>query len=472
MSMLFQVHCGSRCVHRSALKDKRVAIWGFGREGQAAYAYLRKALPELKLCVFCNAKEAEQIIELKDALLDTETNVSAESLSAFDVVIKSPGISKYAPEAIQAREQGTQFIGGTTLWFAEHPDARTICVTGTKGKSTVSSLIAHLLRSAGKNTALVGNIGMPLLEVMETDEQPEFWVIEMSSYQTFEAVKPEVAVMLNFFPEHLDWHGSEQAYFDDKSALITQTQAVNVVLNITSQKVAELSSKTQAHVHWFNTPDAWHAQGHFLYKGTEQILDLHTLPMPGDHNAGNVCAALTAIDALGIDARELVLNVQSFKPLPHRLQSLGTRDGIEYINDSISTTPYASIAALECFSGRNVAILVGGYDRGLDWQAFVEYVSQHPPVAIITMGQNGPRIFQNLLAVQEQSKCAISQAADLSQALSQAKVALQGEGIVLLSPGAPSFGQFTDYVERGRAFAELAGFDPNAISKIPGLGLS
>lgn len=458
-------------MHRSALKDKRVAIWGFGREGQAAYAFLRKALPDLKLCVFCNAKEALQLIELNDVLLSIETSASAETLSKFDVVIKSPGISKYASEAVQASEHGTQFIGGTALWFAEHRDARTICVTGTKGKSTVSSLIAHLLRSAGKKTALVGNIGMPLLEVMETAEQPEFWVIEMSSYQTFEAVKPEVAVMLNFFPEHLDWHGSEQAYFDDKSALITKTQALNVVLNSTSKQVAELTNKTQAKVHWFNSADTWHSQGHFLFKGVQQILDLRSLPMPGDHNAGNVCAALTAIDALGIDARELALNVQSFKPLPHRLQSLGTRDGMEYINDSISTTPYASIAAMQCFSGRKVAILVGGYDRGLDWDAFVEYVAQHPPVAIVTMGQNGPRIFEKLLAAQEQSKCVISQALDLSQALSQAKIALEGEGVVLLSPGAPSFGQFTDYVERGRTFAELAGFDPNTISKIPGLGL-
>lgn len=459
-------------MHRLALKDKRVAIWGYGREGRAAYAYLRKALTELELCIFCNAQEAEQLNALNDVLLRVETHASAEALARFDVVIKSPGISKYAPEAVQASASGTQFIGGTTLWFAEHSDARCICVTGTKGKSTVSSLIAHLLRSAGKQTALVGNIGTPLLEMMDVAEQPDFWVIEMSSYQTFEAVKPEVAVMLNFFPEHLDWHGSEQAYFDDKSALITNTQAENVVLNFTAPVVAVLANKTQAAVHWFNAPEGWHAQGHFLFKGAQQILDLRSLPMPGDHNAGNVCAALTAIDALGIDARELALNVQSFKPLPHRLQSLGTIDGIEYINDSISTTPYASIAALQCFSERNVAILVGGFDRGIDWDAFVQYVAQHPPIAIITMGQNGPRIFEQLRAINSKGAFFLSEATNMMEAILFARDALHGEGgIVLLSPGAPSFGAYADYVERGRHFAELAGFDPNAISKIPGLGL-
>jgi UDP-N-acetylmuramoylalanine--D-glutamate ligase len=333
-------------------------------------------------------------------------------------------------------------------------------------------LIAHLLRCANKKTALVGNIGMPLLEVMETAEQPEFWVIEMSSYQTFEAVKPEVAVMLNFFPEHLDWHGSEQAYFDDKSALITQSQAVNVVLNSTSKPVAELANKTQAKVHWFNSSETWHAQGHFLFKGAQQILDLRSLPMPGEHNAGNVCAALGAIDALGIDARELAKHVQSFKPLPHRLQSLGTRDGIEYINDSISTTPYASIAALQCFGERDVAILVGGFDRGIEWDAFVEYVAQHPPIAIITMGQNGPRIFKQLRVINSKGAFFLSEATDMMEAILFARDSLHGEGgVVLLSPGAPSFGIYADYVERGRHFAELAGFNPNAISKIPGLGL-
>ncbi len=454
----------------SALKDKRIAVWGYGREGRAACEFLRIALPNKPLTLFCSSDEAKQISA--DALFTVRTEASADALAEFDVVIKSPGISKYKPELIEASTRGTQFIGGTALWFAQNPEARTICVTGTKGKSTVSSLIAHLLRCAGKSTALVGNIGMPLIEAISLPNKPEFWVIEMSSYQTYEASKPEVAVMLNFFPEHLDWHGSEQAYFDDKSALITNTQAKNVVLNFAAPIVAALANKTQASVHWFNAPEGWHSQGYFLFKGAQQILDLRTLPMPGDHNTGNVCAALTAIDALGLDAKALAQYVQSFKPLPHRLQSLGVCDEIEYINDSISTTPFASIAAIECFSHRNVAILVGGYDRGLDWDVFVDYVAQHPPAAIITMGQNGPRIFEQLQSINSKGAFFLSEATNMAEAVLFAKDALHGEGgVILLSPGAPSFGAYADYVERGRHFAEVADFDPNAISKIPGLGL-
>ncbi len=454
----------------SALKNKRIAVWGYGREGRAACEFLRTALPQQPITVFCSVEEAKHISA--DALLSICTEANAENLAQFEVVIKSPGISKYKPELVAASAHGTQFIGGTALWFAQNPEARTVCVTGTKGKSTVSSLIAHLLRCAGKSTALVGNIGMPLIEAISLPDKPEFWVIEMSSYQTYEAAKPEVAVMLNFFPEHLDWHGSEQAYFDDKSALITQTKPKHAVLNASDSRVAALANKTSSQLHWFNAPDAWHSQGYFLFKGVQQVLDLRTLPMPGDHNAGNVCAALTAIDALGLDAKTLAQHVQSFQPLPHRLQTIGEQNGIRYVNDSISTTPFASIAALECFAHESVAILVGGYDRGLDWNVFVEYVSAKPPRAIITMGQNGPRIFEQLQAINSKGAFFLSEASNIAEAILFAKDALHGEGgVILLSPGAPSFGAYADYVERGRHFAEIAGFDPNGISKIPGLGL-
>ena len=454
----------------SALKGQSIAIWGYGREGRAALQYLRTRLPGQPLTVFCNASEADEIAALGDAGIVCRSEPGGDDLAAFDVVVKSPGISKYRPEALTAQAKGTRFIGGTALWFAAHPDARTVCVTATKGKSTVSALIAHLLRSAGKRTALVGNIGTPLLETMDWTEQPEFWVIEMSSYQTFEAVRPEVAMMLNFYPEHLDWHGSLQAYFEDKSALITKSQARHVVLNDEAPRVAALADGLDAEVHWFNTSIGWHANGHTLYRGDTAVLDLRELPMPGQHNAGNVCAALTAIDALGLDAAALAPAAKHFRPLPHRLQSLGEKNGIRYVNDSISTTPFASIAALECFMALPVAILVGGYDRGLDWDAFAEYVAVHPPKAIIAMGQNGARIAECLRGINTPG-FHLSEAADLSDAVHQAQQALPEGGVVLLSPGAPSFGIYADYVARGRHFAELAGFDPNAISKIPGLGL-
>ncbi|HEY0501929.1 MAG TPA: UDP-N-acetylmuramoyl-L-alanine--D-glutamate ligase, partial [Lysobacter sp.] len=153
-------------------------------------------------------------------------------------------------------------------------------------------------------------------------------------------------------------------------------------------------------------------------------------------------------------------------------QTIGTRDGITYVNDSISTTPHASLAALDCFASRRVAILVGGHDRGLPWEDFADAMRTHAPVAIVTMGQNGPRIHALLEPVAAQGGFVLGEAVDLDDAMAQAREALGEEGVVLLSPGAPSFGAYRDYVARGRHFAELAGFDPEMISTIPGLGIA
>jgi len=456
----------------AALDGRRVALWGWGREGRAAWKAIRARLPQLPLTLFCLPGEAADAQSLGDPRLAVDAAVDGGRLSAFDVVIKSPGISPYRPEALAAAETGTRFIGGTTLWFAEHAGARTICVTGTKGKSTTSALLAHLLRAGGHRTALTGNIGQPLLELL--DDDAGFWVIELSSYQTRDVgrsgVRPEVAVVTNVFPEHLDWHGGEARYVADKLSLLTEARPHVAVLNAQDPALAALSLP-DSEVRRFSDADGWHLRGDVLWRGDEEVLDTRDLPVPGRHNRGNLCGALTAIDALGLDAAALVPHAVTFRPLPHRLQTLGTRAGLTFVNDSISTTPHASLAALDVFRGRRVAVLVGGHDRGLDWRAFADAVRAQPPAAIVTMGQNGPRIHALLAGVASGAGFALRQAADLADAVAQAESALAGEGVVLLSPGAPSFGAYRDYAERGRHFAALAGFDPEAITAIPGIGI-
>ncbi len=455
------------------LEGKSVALWGWGREGRAAYRAIRAQLPQLPLTLFCSAAEAIDAGSLADASLGIETAATAARLSTFDVIVKSPGISPYKPEALTAAEQGTRFIGGTALWFAEHPQARTLCVTGTKGKSTTTALLAHLLRAGGHRTALAGNIGLPLLELQDADAQ--FWVIELSSYQTGDVatsgVRPEIAVALNLFPEHLDWHGSEARYIEDKLRLLTEASPRIAVLNAGDPLLAALELPGNE-VRWFGRGDGWHLRGDALHRGDTWVMDTSMLPLPGRHNRGNLCAVLTAIDALGLDAIALAPHAASFRPLPHRLQTLGVRGGITYVNDSISTTPHASLAALDLFRDRRVAILVGGHDRGVDWQAFADAMGTQAPVAIITMGENGPRIPALLAPIAAPSGFVLHAADDLADAMHKARAVLGNDGVLLLSPGAPSFGPYRDYVARGRHFAELAGFDPDMISTIPGLGIS
>lgn len=460
----------------SQLDGHAVALWGWGREGRAAYRAIRARLPQLALTLFCAPDEAADARGLNDPRLSIETAASAQRLSAFEWVVKSPGISPYRAEAQAAAGQGTRFIGGTALWFGEHPDARTICVTGTKGKSTTTALLAHLLRAGGHRTALAGNIGLPLLEALDPPQPPRFWAIELSSYQTGDVAlggnRPEVAVALNLYPEHLDWHGSQERYVEDKLRLLTDARPRIAVLNAADPVLAALKLP-DSEIRWFGDEAGWHLRGDVLYRGAREIMDTASLPLPGRHNRGNLCAVLTAIEALGLDAAPLAPYAADFRPLPNRLQPVGHRDGVAYVNDSISTTPHATLAALECYADRRIALLVGGHDRGVEWQGFAEAMRRRAPLAIVTMGENGPRIHALLAPVAAQAGFVLGAAADLADAMAQARAALgEAGGVVLLSPGAPSFGPYRDYVARGRHFAELAGFDPDSISAIPGLGIA
>lgn len=466
----------------SQLEGLRVALWGWGREGQAAWRAIRSRLPTLPLTLFCTPDEVAAARSCGDTLLNVEDDASADRLAAFDVVIKSPGISPYGAAAAAAAARGTRFIGGTGLWFAEHGDAagiarNTVCITGTKGKSTTTALLAHLLRAAGRRTALAGNIGLPLLELLDAApaQAPESWVIELSSYQTGDVaasgLRPDIAVVLNVFPEHLDWHGSEARYVADKLQLVTAARPRVAVLNAADPRLAALDLP-DSDIRWFGDESGWHLRGDFLFDRDTRVMDTSSLPLPGRHNRGNLCAALTALDAMGLDAAGLAPRAGDFIPLPHRLQTLGTRDGLTWVNDSISTTPYASLAALDCFADSRVAVLLGGHDRGVDWTEFAKALAGHAPEVVVTMGANGPRIHQVLAPLAANRGFVLMAADDLADAVDQARAALDGEGVILLSPGAPSFGPYRDYVARGRHFASLGGFDPDRISAIPGLGIA
>ncbi|MEP6938407.1 MAG: UDP-N-acetylmuramoyl-L-alanine--D-glutamate ligase [Rudaea sp.] len=469
----------------SDLADSRVAVWGYGREGRAAAIALRLRYPRKPFTLFCSAAEADAAAadlraptralghaEASAAIIDLVTlPPDAATLARFDVVIKSPGISPYFAPYPEALAAGVHFTSGSALWFAEHGDARTICVTGTKGKSTVSALIAHLLRAGGRSVALAGNIGLPLLELAEDRAEdsvaPDWWVIELSSFQTRDfAGAPGVAVINNVYEEHLDWHATRANYVADKLAIAAHARRV-VVNGAQAALAAVADEPTRSE---FNVASGWHLRDDAIWRGAARVLPLAQVALPGRHNAENVCAALAAIDAAGEDAATLAPHVATFRALPHRLQLLGARAGIDFVNDSIATTPYAAIEALRSLDSREVTILVGGFDRGVSWQPFADRVAACPPHAIVAMGANRAKIADALHAVVQAS--AFESVATLSEALTRALALTRQGGVVLLSPGAPSFDQFRDYTERGREFARLAGFDAKEIAQIEGLGIA
>lgn len=445
------------------LAGRRVAVWGFGREGRAALNALARHLPDQSVDLHCAPDEADVA---RAAFPSVRVHVDAPdetTLSGYDVVIKSPGISAYKPELLGAQSRGTRFTSGTALWFASHGDARTIAVTGTKGKSTTSALLAHLARSLGVRTALAGNIGLPMLEL--DGEVAELWVIELSSFQTGEATGVDLGVVTSLYEEHLDWHGSRERYVDDKLKLLAAS--TRVLVNA-GQPVLMARAAEHPGLHTFGDAAGWHVADGWIRRADEDVVRASEVSAPGLHNAINACAALAALELMGFDARRAAPAVASFVPLPHRLQPLGERGGLYWINDSISTTPLASLAALESVGDRRVALIVGGHDRGLDWTPFVDAMRAHAPVAIVCQGKSGPRIADALEAA---GVANVRRALDLAAAVGAARHALDGEGVVLLSPGAPSFDQFKDYAERGKRFAELAGFEAGAAS-IQGLGIA
>lgn len=453
----------------SALEDGRLAIWGAGREGLAAWRALRRRWPQRELTLFATPAEAAALAERLDARTALETaEPDVEALARHDWIVKSPGISAYRPAIAAARARGTRFTSGSALWFAAHPDARTIAVTGTKGKSTTTALIAHLLRAAGLRVALAGNIGVPLLDLLDPPLPPDWWAIELSSFQTCDlGAVPEIAVVLNLAPEHLDWHGDVQRYYADKLRLLGsagQRPRVSILNALQAWPVEFVAPET---TRWFGDARGIRVFDDRIVDDAGPIVELAASPLPGAHNALNLCAALSAVAAAGVDPRAVAGAVSRFRALPHRLQTLGARAGVRWVDDSIATTPQATLAALQHFRDVPVAVLVGGFDRGVPWDGFARAVAGRTATTFVCFGAAAARIAAELA----KAGVAAATVPTLAAAVSFARERAPAGGVILLSPGCPSFDAYTDYVARGRHFAELGGFDPEELASIEGLGI-
>jgi len=418
------------------LAGAKVALLGFGREGMASFDAITRRLPKQRLSVLPNQDVAQPASHASHPQMDWQPGlISSEYLSGFDVIVKSPGISPYLPP-LDALD-GPRLTSGSALWFAENQAAPTVCITGSKGKSTTASLTAHLLKAAGRRVELAGNIGRPLLALLDTPE-PDHYVIELSSYQTHDfGGAPALGCCLNLYPEHLTWHLSESCYYADKLKIFGHAQ--RRLINGDQPELVAAARDLPG----IETFHATRADG------------ISHSPLLGAHNRLNLAAALSMLDALAADVPRALSQLHSFKPLPHRLALLGALDGVRFVDDSIATTPHATLAALACFEPAKVVLLVGGFDRGLDWQHFARAVAATPPKAIICSGQNGAMILEQLRAhaVAGVLDFGLSFDAAVARAL---ELCTSGDTL-LLSPGAPSFDAFSNYQARGARFAQRVG---------------
>jgi UDP-N-acetylmuramoyl-L-alanine---L-glutamate ligase len=441
------------------LGSRRVAVWGLGREGRAAIGFLRKFHPDIPLAVLNDTADARMPAELGDGIgWACGAAAIAKALAETDVIVKSPGVSLYRPEIQHARERGVEITSLLNLWFAEQPKVTTVCVTGTKGKSTTAALISHMLASIGRRVALAGNIGVPVTEI--DPQNADYAVIEMSSYQSadFDGMC-DAAVLTSLYPEHIDWHGTVENYFRDKINLIGHSRC-RIIDRRTSEIVQRQLGSSPSRTYLFNDETGIHSRCAEIFDANEPLGRVPTPYLARPHNVSNLCAALAAGKSLDLDPAAMLAGVCGFRGLPHRQQELGEVENVLFVDDSISTIPESTLAALAVYAGREVTVIVGGYDRGIKYGGLVDTVLRGAAKAMICLGDSGRRIYALARAGSSRlgdPTCAIFRAEGMGDAVSLAQRVTPPGGVVLLSPAAPSYGAYRDYIERGQDFAEHAG---------------
>ena len=386
-------------------KDKKILILGYGREGKSTEKLIKKYLPKQKVDI------ADQKLS-KDYLKD---------LNNYDFVFKSPGIPNKLREIQNAKKMGTVFASQTKIFLKLYRD-NVIGVTGTKGKSTTSSLIYYILKSAGINTTLVGNIGKPVFDYLDNDDKDKIFVAELSSHQLSDVQdSPHIAVLLNIFPEHLDYYEDFNDYKKSKENIFKFQKSTDIYISCEDINNFELPKiKTN---------------------------------LIGQHNLSNIKAAFLVALKLGIDKKDIIKALSTFESLEDRLETIREINGIKFIVDGLATIPEASLAGIDSFENKNITLILGGFDRGVSFASFgKELIKRKNIKNIILIGQTADKIEKSL----KNSKANVYNLGfvSMNKIIQKAFEISKKDYIVLFSPAATSFDMFKDYEERDNQFKE------------------
>lgn len=394
-------------------KNKKVAILGYGVEGQDAEKYLVK-------------KGAD--VSVLDQKFDKDY---LKGLDKYDYVVRSPGVYPYKPEL-----KGINLITPSQIFFEEFK-GKTIGVTGTKGKGTTSTLIYEILKKAKKDVYLAGNIGKPLLGLLDKLNKNSIVVIEMSSFQLIDLqVSPNISVILNITNDHMDWHKDREEYQKAKENIVKfQKNSDFAVINSEYPASKAFSQKTKANVIFFSKKDL-----DSKYK--------KDLMLKGEHNLENIAAAVSVAKILKINDQTIIDTIQSFKGLEHRLEFVNEVRGIEFYNDSFATGPQPTIAAIKSFQ-RPMTIILGGSDKGLSFKDLQEEIEDNKSVEnLILIGEIGEKIGKDI-----KNKNIINLGkSSMQTVVKKAFEVTPSNGVVILSPAAASFDMFENYKDRGNQF--------------------
>ena len=438
--------------------DKDVTILGFSLSGIASAEYLAKKGAN---CTISEKREQKpedrkKIEELEKLGIRVEMGEhKEESILNADLIISSPGIPPHAEVLKIAKSNNIQVISEIELAFFE-TKTPFIAITGTNGKTTTTKLVSEILTNAGYNAPFCGNIGIPVVGLLE--EKIDYFVLEISSYQidTSKTFKPQIAAFLNYTPDHIDWHGSEEAYYQAKTSLFTDYRSPSwVVLNACDPKVMGIKSQSFSKIIPFGRemPNqcVYINENKIVYKNKnriENVIEINKIPLIGKHNLQNIMAAISIAKIVGVENEVIKNTISSFKPPEHRLEYVDTIENIPYYNDSKATNCDSTICALKAFEDEKVVLIAGGKDKGTDLTELIQTIKDYASYVIL-IGEAADRFEAALISAGYNN---IQRAKTLEEAIDAAGNLKQGP--VLFAPACASFDMFKNFEERGQVFKD------------------
>lgn len=435
-------------------KDKKIIILGFGREGQSTYKLIRRHLKEQKLYIADKKENFQENFEF----LKTDNNVIfisgekyLENLKDYDIIMKSPGISFLG---IDTKEYLYKIKSQLEL-LLEFFNIFTIGITGTKGKSTTSSLIYKILKDQNIKAMLLGNIGVPVFDYIDDIQEDMTIILEMSSHQLeYMEQSPNIAILLNVYEEHLDHYQSFEKYAEAKCNIFKyQKESDYFLYNSDNEMLKKLVKNTNGTTYKVslngNDQSNVYLRENKVYFNTTPLYDKNEKRnLVGDYNINNIMFALTVSKILNLDIKKATKSINEFKTLEHRLEFVGKYSDVLYYDNSIGTIPMATIEAIKALENVDT-LIIGGMDRGLDYKEFIKYLNDSNVRNIICMPKTGHDIAKQL----KKERTYIVET--LEEAVNTAKKVTEKGKICLLSPAAASYGFFKNFEEKGNLYKKL-----------------
>ncbi len=424
---------------------KHVAVLGSGSSGLAA-ARLALAKGARMVTLYDASPDVRCTVEEGIRFVPGATEEDGRH-DAAELVVISPGIEADTPWTLSFASGGAPIIGETELAFG-YCQSRIIAITGTNGKTTTTALIEHILRAAGHTAIACGNYGYPLSAVVMEEPQPEFAVLEVSSFQmeTIVNFRPEVAIWLNFAPDHMDRYREVEDYYNAKLRIFENMAETQLAIVREGEELPNLRPRRVGFSAVVDSGQLTYASGQIM-EGGKPLMSLRGTPMEQAHNAENCMAAILACRAVGLSDEEIAEGIHSFSPPGHRCETVAEIDGVLWLNDSKSTNLHSTEAAVRSQT-RPVILLAGGKDKGLDYAAINPMLQQKAKLCV-SFGQIAKQLEQTFSPV-----CPTVRVETVEDAVAAAAARAERGDVVLFSPGTSSFDQFTGYVQRGQCFRD------------------